>query len=1271
MASNDILIHILDIQSRDVKVEQEDNERRIVFEEAPYDDEDEPRPKKSHADAKELLIHVFGATNDGKRVRIDVEGFRPTLYLLLPEVKTVAAVSAIRAYLTTQGIPLSVLTLKTIHRKKFYGFTANKLFPFLEITTPSLGLWRSIKNLFLNDQSEPATKKALGEPFKRGQVVEVYEANLDPMLRFLHVQGLNSCGWAVVKDAMELVEDLEADTWILTTPYSDVLPATSKTSAPFEIASWDIECFSITGDFPVPTKSEEAIQEMLKDLSGTDILDKFDKGGLGQLRAKKTRADLVAAVSKSKIPDLTNIIDFGDPVIQIGTTLTRDSKTLDRHLFVWPSCDPIEDITVHVFKDEQGMIEGWFEWLVEVNPDILIGYNVFGFDERYLWGRADELGLTGPRSPVHGLNRLLDTGAEVKCEEKRLSSSAMGDNFLYIMTTQGRLQIDLFHYIKRNNASLPSYKLDEVTKYYLSGKLKKAEKVGSDLRLTLSGSIKDLRVGRAVCLLEDTGESLTDKMVIKSVDGPVVVVDWPLREGGSSWKPKGSRNESLSNSSMDEFDNGEVLEESELPLAIKWVVVKDDVSPADIFRLHRGSAADRAIVGKYCLQDCDLVIELYRNLEVFNNSLSMANVCCVPIGYIFTRGQGIKAESLMFRACRQKDILIPVLPAPKQAGEEQDSYEGAIVFDPIPGFYSKAPIGVADFASLYPSSMESENISHDSLVWTKDYDSSGNLMAVVFGSDEYDGMEGYGYTDIEFDLLRKDPEDKRKHYAKIKAGTRICRYAQPLDGSKATVPDIIRGLLATRKAKRKEKAKETDPARQALLEAEQLAYKLTANSLYGQLGSGTFKVRLQHLAASITAYGRKQIMFANDVIKHFYGPEAKNPKGVANVMYGDTDSLFIEFTVLDSSGQPLKGREARQAVMDLTAEAGHLVTKALKAPHDFEFDKIFDPMLMFSKKRYAGLMYEENADDYVTKYMGIALKRRDNAPIVKTIFGSSMRKLLMERDVVGATRLVQDSCMDLVNGKVKLGQLTITKSLRADYADASRIAHKALADRMAERDPGSAPSSGDRIPYIYVRPPPGSAAAKLQGDRIEAPSWIKAHNLVPDYEFYVTNQLQNPISQMFGLLLDEMPGSDDLSRVTMPDPSETDKYLRWCEEAAADLLFNKALQVCNKQHKSAFISTFFNVKSGTVTKSSTSKQMISSMSKQSKQQTMNNYMIDSFLVNKINQKKAAERRAATALATALAKEAEEAKEEKTDIVMEITKPKRSRKKNINEIVANN
>jgi hypothetical protein len=76
------------------------------------------------------------------------------------------------------------------------------------------------------------------------------------------------------------------------------------------------------------------------------------------------------------------------------------------------------------------------------------------------------------------------------------------------------------------------------------------------------------------------------------------------------------------------------------------------------------------------------------------------------------------------------------------------------------------------------------------------------------------------------------------------------------------------------------------------LDAEQLAYKLTGNSLYGQLGSGTFKIRLKALAASVTAYGRKQIMFAKDAIETFYGPGAEDPrcaaKCMAKVVYGDS-----------------------------------------------------------------------------------------------------------------------------------------------------------------------------------------------------------------------------------------------------------------------------------------------------------------------------------------------------------------------------------------------
>jgi DNA polymerase delta subunit 1 len=739
----------------------------------------------------------------------------------------------------------------------------------------------------------------------------------------------------------------------------------------------------------------------------------------------------------------------------------------------------------------------------------------------------------------------------------------------------------------------------------MSGKLKKQSynSMTGTLQLEVGGAVKDVKAGRAITLLDDTGETVSPKLMIESVNGSTLTIQY-------------------------ELDEDALLEMED---ATKWVVVKDDVSPQDIFRLHRGSAEDRAVVGKYCLQDCDLVIDLYKKLETFNNSMSMANVCTVPVSYIFTRGQGIKIESLIFKFCRERNIVIPVLPVPSQGGAE-DSYEGAIVLDPEPGFYSVSTIGVCDFASLYPSSIVSENISHDSLLWVKDFKNDGTLISHNWGSEVYDECEGYAYTDIEFDIIRPDPADTRKHPAKVKCGRRICRYAQPLDGTKSTLPQITTWLLTARSAKKKEMKAEKDPERYALLDAEQLAYKLTGNSLYGQLGSSTFKIRLQALAASVTAYGRKQILFAKAAIDQFYGPEAKRKDCCARVMYGDTDSLFVEFNPRNpETGERILGRDGRVRTIELTDEAGHFITKTLAAPHDFEFDKAFDPLLMFSKKRYAGNMYEENADDYVHKYMGIALKRRDNAPIVKTIFGGAMKMLLDKRDVVGAFQFVKEKCMELVEGKVNLGQLTVTKSLRADYADPARIAHKALADRITARDPGNAPAAGDRIGYVYISAKAGQLASKLQGERIETPQFIKDHNLIPDYRHYIEHQLQNPISQAFGLLLEQIPGfTQDLVKGCPSLSENLDKYLAFREAKAAELLFGDCLKRFEMTSKRTAMFSMFGSNATITSKPSIPRNVVVHPTEKTQvtqatqvkqvQKSISSFLYDSYLVSNIKKK---------------------------------------------------
>jgi len=553
---------------------------------------------------------------------------------------------------------------------------------------------------------------------------------------------------------------------------------------------------------------------------------------------------------------------------------------------------------------------------------------------------------------------------------------------------------------------------------------------------------------------------------------------------------------------------------------------------------------------------------MFKKLDTFNNAMSMANVCSVPVSHIFLRGQGIKIESLIFKYCHENNLCIEVMPSKKfgstEEDAEQESYEGAIVLDPVPGFY-KVPVGVADFASLYPSTIISENISHDTLVSVTDYSIDGKTSHISWGEEfsKYNTPDTVPFTDIEFDIWGVKEGDTRKNPDKEKKGIRICRYAQDKQGA---IPIIIAQLLDARKKTRALIKTEVDPFRKALLDSQQNAYKITANSLYGQLGSGVFKIRMQALAASTTAYGRKQIMFAKGMIEEFYPS--------CTTVYGDTDSLFICFNPKDASGKPLEGHASLVETIRLTNEAGKLVTQALKAPHDFEFDKVYWPFLIFSKKRYVGHKYEEE-DHYVQTSMGIALKRRDYAPIVKKVYGGAIHILLTEKNVAKAAEFVQRTSKELIEGKVGLGPLTVTKSLKSQYANPKSIAHKVLADRIAERDPGNAPASGDRIGYIYVQPQAGQIAADLQGERIETPAYIREKGLKPDYMFYIDHQISNPVCQVFGLLVEDVPGY--VPQSWDEDPIKESKQR---EDLAYKLLFNDAVNANNINAKRKFLSLF-------------------------------------------------------------------------------------------------
>ena len=187
------------------------------------------------------------------------------------------------------------------------------------------------------------------------------------------------------------------------------------------------------------------------------------------------------------------------------------------------------------------------------------------------------------------------------------------------------------------------------------------------------------------------------------------------------------------------------------------------------------------------------------------------------------------------------------------------------------------------------------------------------------------------------------------------------------------------------------------------------------------------------------------------------------------------------------------------------AEAAEYVSKSFVKPIRLEFEKVYFPYLLINKKRYAGLYWTrpETHDKMDTK--GIETVRRDNCRLVRTVIETCLRKMLIDRDVRGAEDYAKQVIADLLQNKIDMSQLVISKALaKADYA--AKQAHVELAERMRKRDAGSAPALGDRVAYVIVKGTKGSAAY----EKSEDPLYALEHNIPIDTRYYLDNQLSKP-----------------------------------------------------------------------------------------------------------------------------------------------------------------
>lgn len=490
---------------------------------------------------------------------------------------------------------------------------------------------------------------------------------------------------------------------------------------------------------------------------------------------------------------------------------------------------------------------------------------------------------------------------------------------------------------------------------------------------------------------------------------------------------------------------------------------KEDVHHSLITTLQESGPESRRRLAVYCLKDAYLPQRLMDRLMCFINYTEMARVTGVPFNYLLSRGQQIKVISQLFRKAREDGYLVPSYRG--EAGDEQ--YEGATVLEPRQGYYD-VPITTLDFASLYPSIMMAHNLCYTTLLDRSTID----RLQLVEGKD-YIATPNQNY------------------------------FVTP-ERRKGLLPTVLEALLAARKAAKADLKKETDPFRRAVLDGRQLALKVSANSVYGFTGATVGRLPCLEISMSVTAFGRKMIEDTKRQVEAHY-TVANGYSHDAQVIYGDTDSVMIKFGVSDLAQS-----------MELGADAAARVSATFTKPIRLEFEKVYFPYLLISKKRYAGLYWTrpEKHDKMDTK--GIETVRRDNCRLVRTVIETCLRKMLIDRDVAGAEAYAKQTIADLLQNRVDMSQLVISKALaKTDYA--AKQAHVELAERMRKRDAGSAPALGDRVAYVIVKGAKGSAAY----EKSEDPMYALEHNIPIDTRYYLENQLSKPLMRIFEPIMGE------------------------------------------------------------------------------------------------------------------------------------------------------
>lgn len=491
---------------------------------------------------------------------------------------------------------------------------------------------------------------------------------------------------------------------------------------------------------------------------------------------------------------------------------------------------------------------------------------------------------------------------------------------------------------------------------------------------------------------------------------------------------------------------------------------KDDMHFSEITPLFRGSAKDRARVFKYCLIDCARTFEIQWAQRYISSMLAISSVTgCSPF---ILMARGVTARSYLFicRTCEQRDYVVDWKPPKKrkreaseaeqeikrlrkgsadeldgdadddeQEEEDEKGYEGAHVFDTIPGYYEL--LITLDFASLYPSIMQAYN-----LCWS---------------------------TYVPPERVHEFKESELYYNETTK-----CHFLTA-DVYEGIIPLIERETVEHRRQIKRLMAlaeEENDFAMVDYYNALQIALKLLGNGLYGTTGTG-HKGPNKLVAATVTSFGKMLILAAEEYALSILR-DAKNPTpwGTfpnAFVAAGDTDSIMI---CLDKKN-PLSIADA----LALGKWLAEKVTSNYPLQINLEFEKVYAPGLFLCKKRYAGVLHTKDTGYDRIDCKGLESKRRDNSLWEHQTVCAVQDEILIGGGFDAAIEAAKRQVTSIYKHEVPLRDLVITAQISRREEE-----YKTVTSRGAKR-----PKPAQVIANAEIKKREGAGAAFKTGERVE------------------------------------------------------------------------------------------------------------------------------------------------------------------------------------------